>query len=104
MPPILDSSHPLGAHLAGIKYPHADILGIADRLPEDEQSKLATIHEFLQTEIRPVVGEFWDREELPFDLLPTMAACGYLMPARCAPSGWEESRIGGMGCSLGPKG
>ncbi len=27
MPPILDSSHPLGAHLAGIKYPHADILG-----------------------------------------------------------------------------
>ncbi len=33
--------------VAGIKYPHADILGIADRLPEDEQSKLATIHEFL---------------------------------------------------------
>ncbi len=76
MPPILDYSHPLGAHLAGIKYPHADILGVADRLPEDEQAKLATIHEFLQTEIRPMVGEFWDREELPFDLLPKMAAHG----------------------------
>ena len=76
MPPILSTTHPLAEHLAGIKYPHADILGVADRLVPAEQAKLQEIHEFLQTEIRPVVGEYWDREELPFDLLSKLAAHG----------------------------
>ena len=76
MPAGLDSTHPLAAHLDGIKFPHADILGVADRLSAEEQSKLQEIHEFLQTEIAPVVGEYWDREELPFDLLPKLAARG----------------------------
>ncbi|WP_165241983.1 acyl-CoA dehydrogenase family protein [Corynebacterium lizhenjunii] len=74
MPPILPPQH--AAHLEGIAFPHADILSVADRLPAEEQRKLQTIHEFLQTEIRPAVGEYWDREELPFDLLPALAAHG----------------------------
>ena len=76
MPPILGPQHPSGKHLEKIKYPHADIFAVADRLVPEEQARLAEIHEFLQTEIRPVVGEYWDREELPFDLLPRMAEMG----------------------------
>lgn len=59
-----------------IPYPNADILGVADRLDPAEREKLQEIHEFLQTEIAPAVGEYWDREELPFDLLPAMARHG----------------------------
>lgn len=73
MPPILPS---IAQDFPKIQFPHADILGVADMLTPAEQEQLQTIHEFLQTEIRPVVGEYWDREELPFDLLPKMAAHG----------------------------
>ncbi|GAB3076977.1 acyl-CoA dehydrogenase family protein [Corynebacterium aquatimens] len=76
MPPILPTDSPLGAHLEGIPVPHADILLVADMLCDDERAKLQEIHEFLQTEIRPVVGEYWDREEFPFDLLPLLAEHG----------------------------
>ena len=71
MPPILSSDH-----LTDIAYPHTDILGVADMLVPAEQEKLQQIHEFLQTEIAPAAGEYWDREELPFDLLPAMARQG----------------------------
>ena len=74
---IRDSTNsPQNAHLEGVKFPHADILGVADQLNSDERKRLQEIHEFLQTEIRPVVGEYWDREELPFELLPKLAAQG----------------------------
>ncbi|AHI22353.1 acyl-CoA dehydrogenase family protein [Corynebacterium vitaeruminis] len=73
MPPILDSTL---VQLENVPFPHADILGVADRLTDEEQAKLQEIHTFLQTEVRPVVGEYWDREEFPFDLLPKLAAHG----------------------------
>ncbi|MDO5077905.1 acyl-CoA dehydrogenase family protein [Corynebacterium sp.] len=62
--------------LAGVKFPDADILHVAHMLPADEQQRLAELHEFLQTEIRPAVGEYWDREEFPFDLVPKLAEHG----------------------------
>ena len=71
MPPLLPRDH-----LASIPYPHADILGIADQLSAEEQTRLHDIHEFLQTEIAPAVGEYWDRDEMAFDLLPPLARQG----------------------------
>lgn len=73
MPPILPS---LAAEFPKIAFPHADILGVADMLTPEEQQQLQGIHEFLQSEIRPVVGPYWDREELPFELLPKLASHG----------------------------
>lgn len=76
MPPMLSLSNPDACHREDVPFPHADILGIADLLDGDEYRRLEEIHDFLQTKIRPVVGEFWDREDLPFELLPPMAAHG----------------------------
>ncbi|MBZ8177381.1 acyl-CoA dehydrogenase [Corynebacterium poyangense] len=76
MPPILRSDHPQSAIFQNIKYPHADILGVADQLSEAEAQQLQRIHEFLQIEIRPVVADYWDREEFPFELLPALAEYG----------------------------
>lgn len=76
MAPILPPETPAGAHLAGIPYPHADLLGVADALPENEQQELQKLHEFLQSDVRPVVGDYWDREEFPFELLPALAEHG----------------------------
>lgn len=73
MPPILESSREL---LSTVPFPHADILGVADRLTHQEQAKLQEVHTFLQEEVRPVAGQYWDGEEFPFELLPKLAAHG----------------------------
>lgn len=74
MPPQLSAQD--ASHLDTIPFPHADFLYVADSLPAKEAARLQEIHEFLQKDIRPVVGEYWDREEFPFDLLPKLAAHG----------------------------
>lgn len=69
MPPILPG-------LENIPFPHADFFNVADRLSDEEQTKLQEIHTFLQTEVRPVAGTYWDSEEFPFELLPKLADHG----------------------------
>lgn len=60
-----------------IPFPEADILHVADQLCAEERERLHKLHDFLQAEVRPVVGEYWDREEFPFELLPKLAEHGF---------------------------
>lgn len=76
MPPIIKSDDATQSLLEGIPFPHTDILGVADQLEPEESKRLHALHEFLQTKIRPEVGEYWDREEFPFHLLPELAKYG----------------------------
>lgn len=62
--------------LAGIPFPEPDLLGVVDQLDPQEREEFLKVRKFLETEIRPHVGEYWDREELPYDLLPKMAEHG----------------------------
>ncbi|AWB83711.1 acyl-CoA dehydrogenase family protein [Corynebacterium liangguodongii] len=62
--------------MAFIPHPDADILAVAGRLEPSERTRLREIHEFLQSEIAPVTGPYWDAEEFPFDLLPKLASEG----------------------------
>lgn len=52
-----------------IPFPNADLLNIADLLDANERATYDRFRSFLQSEVRPASGEFWDREEFPFDLL-----------------------------------
>ncbi|MEL4505010.1 acyl-CoA dehydrogenase family protein [Luteococcus sp. H138] len=76
MSAVVEGTDSRTAHLSGIAFPQADLLQVADMLEPGERARLQELHDFLQTEIRPVVGEYWDREEFPFDLLPKLAAHG----------------------------
>lgn len=76
MPPIINLEDTTQLSFHDIPFPHADILGVADQLNREEAERLQKLHEFLQTEIRPAVGEYWDREEFPFELLPGLAEFG----------------------------
>ena len=76
MSPIINLEETTQHSLHGIPFPKADILGVADQLNAEESERLKNLHEFLQTEIRPAVGEYWDREEFPFELLPRLAEFG----------------------------
>lgn len=76
MAPIIPDAPIDTEHLMGVPFPEADLLRLEERLGPDERERLGRIREFLQRDIRPVVGEYWDREELPRDLLPALAEQG----------------------------
>lgn len=60
----------------GIAHPEVDLFHVEHLLDDDERNQLHAIREVLRSEVRPVVGEFWDREEFPFHLLPVLAKAG----------------------------
>lgn len=68
--------NPTPDFLSAVPYPAVDILGVADRLSDDERVRLQRIHEFLQSEIRPAVTDHWNQEEFPFHLLDKLAEHG----------------------------
>ncbi|APT85410.1 acyl-CoA dehydrogenase family protein [Corynebacterium aquilae] len=62
--------------LSKVSFPDPDLLKVADLLSLEEKAHLEKVRTFLQTEVRPNVGGYWDREEFPFDLLPKLAEYG----------------------------
>lgn len=76
MPPVMRGESPVVERQVGIAHPEVDLFHVEHLLDDDERNKLHSIREILSREIRPAVGEFWDREEFPFHLLPVLARAG----------------------------
>ncbi len=51
----------------------SDFYLLESTLSEPQREKLAQVRQFMRDRIRPVINEFWTREEFPHDLLPAMA-------------------------------
>jgi glutaryl-CoA dehydrogenase len=49
---------------------------VTDLLSPAERDRFAELREVLQREVRPLTATFWNREEFPFELLPTLASLG----------------------------
>lgn len=76
MTPVVRGESPRIEQVPGIPFPDADVMLVAERLDADELARLREIEAFLDAEVRPVVGEYWDREEFPFEVLPRLAEMG----------------------------
>ena len=50
-----------------------DYFLMKDQLSEDELELLYTARAFGEAEIQPIINEFWERGEFPFDLIPKIA-------------------------------
>ncbi|HVV13818.1 acyl-CoA dehydrogenase family protein [Amycolatopsis sp.] len=46
------------------------------RLEQEYEALRKTVHDFAQTEVAPVIGGFYEREEFPYDLVAQMARMG----------------------------
>ncbi|WP_236789172.1 acyl-CoA dehydrogenase family protein [Amycolatopsis sp. GM8] len=46
------------------------------RLPEEYEALRKTVHDFAQSEVAPVIGEFYEREKFPYDLVAQMGRMG----------------------------
>lgn len=53
---------------------NGDFYDIASALTEEQRGKLAAIREYMETKVRPVIGDYWERGEFPHVLVPSFAA------------------------------
>lgn len=76
--------------------------------PEDEAIRLK-VRSFMESEVQPIISDFWERDEFPFDLLPKFRALnimglpyeGYGCPGRSTTlMGFIMMEIARVDCSL----
>lgn len=56
-----------------------DFYNISHTLTEDERALQLKVRHFMETEIKPIVNEYWYKGEFPFEIIPKMATldvCG----------------------------
>jgi glutaryl-CoA dehydrogenase len=53
-----------------------DFYRIADVLDEDQQATVKRVRRFMQSEVAPIIEEYWARDQFPFGIVPKLAALG----------------------------
>jgi glutaryl-CoA dehydrogenase len=53
-----------------------DFYRIADLLDAKGRARIADLREFLESEVAPIIGDYWGRDQFPFQLVPKLAALG----------------------------
>ena len=54
----------------------SDFYGFEQLLADDERSILAGVHDFMTTQVQPIVLEHWSRSTFPFEIVPGFGALG----------------------------
>jgi glutaryl-CoA dehydrogenase len=55
---------------------NGDFYDISATLREEDQELLGRIRFFMETEVAPIINQYWTREEFPHQLIPGLAALG----------------------------
>ena len=66
MPTVTERDKPV------LPQPSVDFYGLADTLPAEERATLRQVREFMQSQVAPVINEYWAEDAFPFDLLPAL--------------------------------
>lgn len=53
-----------------------DFYHLQETLPQTDRKLLAELRAFLESEVAPVIGEFWNRAEFPHQLVPALGELG----------------------------
>ena len=63
-------------NLLGMTFPRVDFYAIDDLLSPEERAVRDMVREFVDRELIPIMGGYWERAEFPFHLLPKVADLG----------------------------
>ena len=55
---------------------NGDFYQINTTLSEEDQALLLRVRDFMETEVAPIINQYWTREEFPHQLVPGIAALG----------------------------
>ena len=61
-------------------YPDCDPYGIADRLTEAERAPILRLRTVLENEIKPLVAEYWEKGEFPYQIAPSLYGLNLMTP------------------------
>ena len=53
-----------------------DFYHISETLSEEDQALLRRVRVFMETEVAPIINQYWTREEFPHQIVPGLAALG----------------------------
>jgi glutaryl-CoA dehydrogenase len=56
--------------------PNPDFYELSDKLTAEQRALQLKVREFMETEVAPIVNEYWLRDEFPFELIPKMGELG----------------------------
>ena len=55
---------------------NGDFYHINETLSEEDQALLLRVRAFMETEVAPIINQYWIREEFPYQLVPGLASLG----------------------------
>ncbi|MBD2763766.1 acyl-CoA dehydrogenase family protein [Kocuria sp. cx-455] len=61
-------------------YPDCDPYGIADRLSAAERAPILRLRTVLENEITPLVAEYWEKGEFPYQIAPSLYGLNLMTP------------------------
>ena len=74
-------------------YPHSDQYGFSSLLTDAERETLLGLREVLETTVRPVIADHWERGEFPWDVVPPLVALNLMEPPAIAAAGETPSEL-----------
>jgi glutaryl-CoA dehydrogenase len=55
-----------------------DFYRIADTLPPEDKAIRLKVRSFMENEVAPIISDYWERDEFPFELLPKIKSLGIM--------------------------
>jgi len=55
-----------------------DFYQVADTLPPEDNEIRLKVRRFMETEVQPIITDYWERDEFPFELIPKMKQLGIM--------------------------
>ncbi|MFE7629997.1 acyl-CoA dehydrogenase family protein [Kocuria sp. NPDC057446] len=68
-------------------YPDCDPYGIAERLTAAEKAPLRRLRRVLEDEVRPLLAEYWEAGEFPYQVAPSLHALDLMTPPELTADG-----------------
>ena len=56
--------------------PDGDFYRIADVLDADERAVVTRVRAFMESEVAPIIEDYWARDKFPFEIVPKLAGLG----------------------------
>ena len=78
---------------AGRLYPDCDPYGIAERLTEAEKAPLRRLRRVLEDEVRPLLAEYWEAGEFPYQIAPSLHALDLMTPSELTADGGQPRSL-----------
>jgi len=75
----MSSAHPdPGAASKALPQADGDFYLVAQTLSKEDNEIRLKVRSFMETEVQPIINDYWERDEFPFELVPKFKALGIM--------------------------